>query len=203
MLTPWKENYDQPRQHIEKERHYFANKGPSSQGYGFCSGHVWMWELDYKERIDAFELWCWRRLLSPLDSREIKPVNPKGNQSWIFKGRTDAEAEAPILWPPWREEPTHSRRPWFWERLRAGGEGDNRGWDGWMALLTQWTRVGASSGRWWRTGQPGALQSAGLQRVRHNWATEQHDHFAKLLLFVTVQMCFSQLEVYLIPHWTA
>ena len=102
MLTPWKESYDQPRQHIKKQRHYFVDKGLSSQSYGFSSSHVWMWELVKAEcqRTDAFELWCWRRLESPLDCKEIKPVNPKGNQSWIFIGRTDAEAEAPILWPP-------------------------------------------------------------------------------------------------------
>ena len=96
-LTPWKKDYDQPRQHIIKQRHYFANKGPSSQGYSFSSSHVWMWELDYKESW-ALENWCiWtvvltKTLESPLDCREIQPVNPKGNQSWIFIGRTDAEA---------------------------------------------------------------------------------------------------------------
>ena len=88
-----------------KNRHYFANKGPSSQSYGFSSGHVWMWELDYKE-IWALKNWCFwtvvleKTLESPLDWKEIKPVNPKGNQSWIFIGRTDAKAETPILWPP-------------------------------------------------------------------------------------------------------
>ena len=91
--------------HIKKQRHPFANKGPSSQSYGFSSSHVQMWELNHKnehQRIDAFELWCWRRLLRVpfLDSKEIKPVNPKGNQSWIVIGRADAEAEAPVLWPP-------------------------------------------------------------------------------------------------------
>ena len=105
MLAPWKNSYGQPRQHIEKQRHYFANKGPSSQGYGFSSGHVWMWELDYKESWVP-KNWCFRTVVlektleSPLDCKEIKPVNPKGNQSWIFIGRTDAEAEAPVLWPP-------------------------------------------------------------------------------------------------------
>ena len=102
MLTPWKESYDQPRQHIKKWRHYFANKGPSSQGYGISSGHVWMWELDCKESW-ALKNWCfWTMVLektleSPLDSKEIQPIHPKGNQSWIFTGRTDAEAEAPIF----------------------------------------------------------------------------------------------------------
>ena len=99
------ENYDQPRQHIKKQRHYFANKDPSSQGYSFCSSHVWMWELDYKESW-APKNWCFwtvvleKTLESPLDCKEIQPVHPKGNQSSIFTGRTDAKAETPILWPP-------------------------------------------------------------------------------------------------------
>ena len=100
-----KKNYDQPRHHIKKQRYYFANKGPSSQGYGFSSSHVWMWELDHKEGW-ALKNWCfWTVVLektheSPLDCKEIQPVHPKGNQSWIFIGTTDAEAETPILWPP-------------------------------------------------------------------------------------------------------
>ena len=96
---------ERPRQHIQKQRHYFANKGPSSQVYGFSSGHVWMWELDYKEsRVP--KNWCfWTAMLektleSPLDCKEIQPVHPKGDQSWVFIGRTDVEAEAPIIWPP-------------------------------------------------------------------------------------------------------
>ena len=105
MLAPWKKSYDQPRQHIKKQRHYFADKGPSSQSYGFSSGHVWMWELDCEEKLSAEELCFWtvvleKTLESPLDSKEIQPLNPKGNQSWIFIGRTDAEAEAPIFWLP-------------------------------------------------------------------------------------------------------
>ena len=104
MLAPWEKSYDQPRQHIKKQRHYFANKGPSSQSYGFSSSHIWMWELDYKESWVP-KNWCfWTVLLktleSPLDCKEIKPVNPKGNQSWIFIIRTGAEAETPVLWPP-------------------------------------------------------------------------------------------------------
>ena len=104
MLTPWKKSYDQPRQHIKKQRYDFANKGPSSQSYGFSSSHVWIWELDHKEGW-ALKNWCfWNVVLektreSPLDCMEIKPVNPKGNQSWMFIGRTDTEAETPILWP--------------------------------------------------------------------------------------------------------
>ena len=105
MLTPWKESYDQPRRHIKKQRCYFVNKGLSSQDYGFCSSHVWMWELDYKESW-AQKNWCFwtvvleKTLGSPLDFREIQPVHSKGNQSWVFIGRTDVEAETPIFWPP-------------------------------------------------------------------------------------------------------
>ena len=104
MLIPWKESYDQPRQHIKKQRHYFVNKGPSSQNYGFSSGHVWMWDLDHKENWVPKNWHFWtvvleKTLENPLN-KEIQPVHPKGNQSWIFIGRTDAEAKIPILWPP-------------------------------------------------------------------------------------------------------
>ena len=105
MLAPWKKSYDPPRQHIKKQRHYFANKGPSSQGYGFPSSHVWMWELDYKESWEP-KNWCFwtvvleKTLECTLDCKKIQPVHPQRNQSWIFIGRTDAEAETPILCPP-------------------------------------------------------------------------------------------------------
>ena len=141
--TPWKKSYDQPRQHIKKQRHYFVNKGLSSQSYGFSSSHVWMWELDYKESWVP-KNWCFwtvvleKTLESPLDCKEIQPVHPKGIQSWIFTGRTDVET--PNTLTTWWEELTHLKRPWFWERLKAV-EVDDRGWDGWMASLTQWTWV--------------------------------------------------------------
>ena len=129
MFTPWKESYDQPRQDIIKQRHYFANKSPSSQGYGFSSGHVWMWELDYKESW-APKNWCFwtvmleKTLESPLDCKEIQPVHPKGDQSvlgvhwkdWCWSWNSNTLAT-------WCEELTHLKR----ERLRAGGEEDNRG----------------------------------------------------------------------------
>ena len=107
---------------------------------------------------------------SPLDCEEIQPVHPKGDQSWVFIGGTGAEAETPILWPP-HAELTHWKWPWCWERLKGGGEGDNRGWDGWMVSLTQWIWVWTSSGSWWWTGKPGVLQSMGMQSARHDWAT--------------------------------
>ena len=152
---------------ILKAEHYFANKVPSSQSYGFFSSHVWMLELDYKESWMP-KNWCfWTVVLentleSPLNCKEIKPVNPKGNKSWIFIGRTDIEAEAPILGPP-NVKNWHWKRPWCCERLKAGGEGEDRGWDGWMASLTQWTWVCVSSGSWWWTRKPGVLQSMGSQ----------------------------------------
>ena len=118
-------SYDQPRQHIKKQRRYFANKGPSSQGYGFSSSHVWMWELDYKESWVP-KNWCFwavvleKTLESPLGCKEIQPIHPKGNQSWMFIERTDAEAETPIFWLPdvkswliW-EDPD-AGKDWGWE----------------------------------------------------------------------------------------
>ena len=108
--------------YIKKQRHYFANKGPSSQGYGFSSGHVWMWELDHKESW-VLKNWCfWTVVLensleNPLDCKEIQPVHPNGNQSWVFIGRTDAEAETPVLWP------LHAKSCFIWKHPASG-----RGW---------------------------------------------------------------------------
>ena len=190
MLAPWKKSYDQPRQCIKKQKHYFANKGPSSQSSGFSSSHVWMWELDHEESW-ALKNWCFwtvvleKTLESPLDCKEIKPVNPNGNQSWMFIGRTDAEAEAPILWPPdgknWLIGKSLERS---WKELTLSlmlgkiegrRKGDDKGWDSWMASPTQqkWVWVGSRS--WWWTGKPGVLQSMGSQRVGHDWATELTD----------------------------
>ena len=106
MLAPWKKSYDQPRQHIKKQRRCFADEDPSSQSYGFSSSHVWMWELDHKEGW-VLKNWCfWTVVLeetvkSPLDCKDIQPVSPKGNQFWMFIGRTDVATEAPIFWPPY------------------------------------------------------------------------------------------------------
>ena len=105
MLAPWKKSYDQPRQHIKNQRHCFANKGSSSQSFGFSSSHVWVWELEFKEGW-ALKNWCFwtvmleKTLESPLDCKKIQPVHPEGDQSWVFIGRSDVEAETPILWPP-------------------------------------------------------------------------------------------------------
>ena len=105
MLATWKTSYYKPRQHIKKQRHYFADKGPSCQSYDISNSHVLMWELNRKESW-VLKNWCFwtvvleKTLESPLDCKEIQPFHPKGNQSWVFVGRTDAEAETPILWPP-------------------------------------------------------------------------------------------------------
>ena len=165
--------YDQPRQHITKQRHYFANKGPSSQSYGFSSSHVWMWELDYKENWEP-ENWCfWTVLLektleSPLDCKENQPVHLKGNPSWIFIGRTDAEAETPILWPPDVKNCLVGKDPddgkdWRWEE--KGMTEDE---------MVEWHPLCDvhEFECWWWTGKPEVLQSIGLQRVAHAWVTE-------------------------------
>ena len=149
MLAPWKENNDKPRQHIQKQRHHFANKGPSSQGYGFSSGHVWMWELDYKESW-TLKNWCfWTVVLektfeSPLDCKEIQPVHPKGDQCLVFIGRTDDEAETPILWPP------HAKSWLIWKDPYSGRdcrqeekgttEDEMAGWHHWLdGRESEWT----------------------------------------------------------------
>ena len=143
----------------------------------FSSGHVWMWELNYKESW-ALKNWCFwtvvleKTLESPLGSKEIQPVHPKGNQFWIFTGRTDAKAETPILWPPSCEELTHWKRLWCWEGLRAGREGDDRGWDGWMASLTWWTLSLSELREMVMDREAGVLRFMGPQRVGHDWATE-------------------------------
>ena len=139
--TPWKKSYDQPRQLIKKQRHYFANNGLSSQSYGFSSSHIWTWELDYKESW-ALKNWCFwtvvlkKTLKSPLDSKEIQPVHPKGNQSWIFIGRTDAEAETPVFWPPdakkWLigKDPVAGKE---WRQEEKGTTEDEMvGWNHWL-----------------------------------------------------------------------
>ena len=150
----WKKLSDKLRQHIKKQRYYFANKGPSSQGYGFSSGHVWMWELDCEESR-VLKNWCfWTAVLektleSPLDSKEIQPVHPRSVlgvhwKDWCWSWNSNTLAT-------WCKELPHLKRPWCWERLRAGGEGDDRGWDGWMASLIQRIWVwAASSCCWWK-----------------------------------------------------
>ena len=165
----------QPRQHIKKQRHYFVNKGPSSQSFGFSSSHVWCesWTIKQVEhwRIDAFELWCWRRLLKVPWTARIS------NQSILKEISPEYSLEGLMLklklqYLGHLMQRIYLKRPWCWKWLKAGGEGDHREWDGWMASPTQWTWVWVSSRNWWWAGKLGVLQSMGLQRVRHDWVAE-------------------------------
>ena len=169
-------SYDKSRQHIKKQRHYFVTKVHLVKAVVFpvvmhgCEG--WTIKKAECQRIDAFELWCWRRLLRvPWTARRsnqsvLKEINPEYSLEglwWSLSSNTLAT---------WCEELTHWKIPWCWEGLGAGREGDDRGWDGWMASPTRWTWVWVNSGSWWWTGRPGVLRFMGLQRVRHDWATE-------------------------------
>ena len=151
MLAPCKKSYNLPRHHAKKQRHYFADKGPCSQNFDFSSSNVWMWELDYKEGWALKNLCFWTLVLektleSPLDCKGIKPVNPKGNKSWILIGKTDAEAEAPILWPPDAKNWLIGKAPDAGKDWRQ--EKDDRGWEDLMASPTQWILVWVSSKSW-------------------------------------------------------
>ena len=163
-------------EHIKKQRHYFVNKGPSSQGYGFSSSHLWMWELDHKEGW-APNNWCFRNVVpektleSSLDCKEIKPVSPKGNQPWILIGRTDAVAEATIFWPPdvksWLtgKDPDAGKN---WRQEEKGTTQDEI--VGWHHQLNghEFEQDPGDGGQ-----KPGVLQSTGSWRVRHDLVTEQ------------------------------
>ena len=171
MLTPWKKSYDQPWQHIKKQR-YLSTKVHLVKAMVFpvvmygCES--WTVKKAECQSIVAFELWCWRRLLRvPWTAR-------RSNQSILKEISPRCSLEGLMLKLKLQNfgQLTHLKRPWCWERLRAGGEGDERGWNGWMASLTQLTWVWVDSGSWWWTGRPGVLQFQGLQRVGHNWVAE-------------------------------
>ena len=131
----------------------------------------WTMKKPEHRRIDAFELVLENTLESPLDCKEIQPVHPEGDQSWVFIGRTDGSWNSSTLATSFKEL-THWKRPWCWEGLWAGGEGDNRGWNGCMASPTRWAWVWVKFGSWWWTGMPGVLQFMGSQRVGHDWVSE-------------------------------
>ena len=150
------------------------------------NSHVRMWELDYKESWVP-KTWCFwtvvleKALKGPLDSKKIQPVHPKGNRSWILIRRTDAEASwSSNTLATWCKELTPWKRPWCYGRLKAGGEGDDRGWDGWMTSPSQWTWVWVNSGNWWWTGRPSMLQSMWSQRVEHDRETKLRFHSASM-----------------------
>ena len=197
-----RKKYDQPWQLIKKQRHYFANKGPSSQSYGFSSSHIWIWELDYKESW-APKDWCFwtvvleKTLESPLDCKEIQPVNSKGNQSWIYIGTTDVEAEAPILWPPdaksqfIRKDPNAGKN-WRWEE-KGMTEDEMVGWH---------HRLNGHEFEW----APGVGDGQGSLaccspwscRVRHDWVTELNWKVIALQNFVA----FCQTSTWISHRYT-
>ena len=159
MLAPWKKSYDKPRQHIKKQRDYFACKGPYSQSYGFSSRHYecesWTIKKAEHRRTNAFKLWCWRRLLRvPWTIRSNQSVLKEINPEYSLEGlmlKLKLQYFGHLMW--------RADSSWYWERLRARGEGSDRGWDDWMASPTQWTLVWVDSGSWWWIGRPGMLWS--------------------------------------------
>ena len=162
---------------MQKQRHYFANKGPSSQGYGFSCGHVWMWDLDCEESW-VLKNWCFwtvvleQTLESPLDCKEIQPVHSEGDQPWVFFGRNDANAETPVLWPPHAKswligKDYDAGRDWGQEE-KGTTEDEMARWH----PLTRWIWVWVNSGSWWWIGRPGVLRFMGSQRPGGDWSTE-------------------------------
>ena len=181
-------------QHIKKQRHYFADKGPSSQSYGFSSSHVWMWELDYKESWIP-KNWCFwtvvseKTLESPLHFNEnnqsiLKEISPEYSLEGLIL-KLKFQYFGHLMWSL-----THCERPWCWERLKAGGERDDRGQDGWMASLTQRTWVWANSGSWWWTGRPGITKSQTWLNNWTDWLTSSSN---------TMSLVFSKVLIFQIP----
>ena len=179
LLAPWKKSYDKHRQHIKKQRHYFADKGPFCQSYGFSSSRVWMWELNCEESW-TLKNWCFwtmvleKTLYSPLDCKEIQPVHPKGDQSWVFIGRTDVEAETPILWPSdaksWLiRKDSDAGKDWGQEK-KGTTEDEMVGWHHWLDEHEfEWT-LGVGDG------QGGLVCCRPWDcRVGHDWVTELTD----------------------------
>ena len=159
---------------VKKQRHHFANKGLYSQSYGFSSSHIWMWELDHKEGWVPKNWYLLTVVLektpeSPSDCKEIKPVNLKGNQPWIFIGSLMLTLQ---YFGHLTQRADSLEKTLMLGKIEGRRIGDDRGWDGWMPSLTQWTWVWVNCRSWWWTGRPSVLQSTGLQRVRHDWVTE-------------------------------
>ena len=188
MLTPWKKSYDQHRQHIKKQRHCFANKGLSSQRYGFSSSHVWMWELDYKESWVPKNWRFWTVVLEktleiPLDCKVIQPVHPKGNQSWVFFWRSDPEAETLILWSPdaknwlvWKDP--NAGKDWRQEK-KGMIEDEMAGWHHWLDGHEFEQAPGVVDVQ----GNLVCCSPWGLKRIGHDW-TELISYFPHSICFL-------------------
>ena len=169
MLAPWKKSYDQPRQHIKMQRHYLPTKVCLVKAMVFpvvmCGCESWIIKKAEHRRIDAFELWCWRKLF------RVSWTARKSNQSILKEISPEYSLEGLMLklklqyFGHLMQRTDSLKRLWCWERLKAGGEGDDRGWDGWMASLTRWTWVWVNSRSWWWTGRPDVLRFMGSQRV--------------------------------------
>ena len=181
-----------------------AAKGQYSQGYGLPSGHIWFWELNCEEGRMP-KNWClWSVVLektpeSPLDSKEIKSINLKGERPWIFTGRTDAKAEASVFWSSDEKSQLTGKVPDAGEDWGQKEE-DIRAWHGWMASPMQGTWTWANFGRWWGTGKPGVPQSIGSQRVRHDWVTEQQKQLKPNNLRECMWVCFYIYVLYMLIH---
>ena len=176
IITSWQESDDKPSQWVEKQRHCSADKGPYSQGYGLPSGHIRLWELDHKEdRMPKNQ--CHQTVVlqktpeSPLDSREIKPVNLKGDQSWIFTGRTDAKSEAPVFWTPDANRRLIGKVP---DAVKDWGQKEKKVSDDEMAGQHHWCNeheLKQTPGEDKGQGDLACCSPWG-HRVRHNWVTE-------------------------------
>ena len=207
MFVLWKENYDKPRYHTKKQRHHFANKCPYSQSYGFSSSHLWIWELNHKECWTPNN-WCFRTVVlkntleSPLDYK-IKPVSPKGNQSLIFIGRIDAEAKAPILWPPdaknWLTgKYSDTGEDWRQKEKRAAEDKMVRWYHQFNEHESEHT-PGEESRR--KEREPGALQSMGLQQAGHDLVTARSPVIKPIRSLYFPATSSSQMLIHDIPPW--
>ena len=205
LLLGKKKSYDQTRQHIKKQRYYFANNGPSSQSYGFSSSHVWMWQLDHKESWAPKNWRFWtvvleKTLKSPLDFKEIQPVHPKGNKSWIFIGRTDAEAETPILWPPdvknWLigKDPADGQD---WRQAEKGTKEDEMvGWHHWLDGQEFEQALGVGDRKAWHAAVHGVARSwtwlSDLIELNWSYLTSVDPPFSHMKIEIIIVISTSQ-----------